>query len=479
MSHIRIKAVMLDMARCTEKHRYYHDLVPRLAAWGYNTIFAHFTDDEGCAMRFDSHPRLASPHAFTKRDMRRWVSSAAAHGVTVIPELESFGHTVYIHGLKAYRHLREPTVGHFNAINPLHRETRRIMRHLVRETAEVFDAPYIHMGLDEVNFGASPQVRRARRSKEKWHIFADYICAMRAETEAAGRRMMIWGDHLLKTPEIAGAVPKDIVICDWHYQVNVGPDTVEFFTERGFEVVCCPATSRSGDLLLPAALTQTNLQRFSRIAYAGGRRVIGLMNTVWYPQRMLCGIEQFALALGGAWFNQPETDPRDTLRAFVRRQYGLRRGAAVADAVLELSRLMPSRDTLFSLLDTGSQPAGPLTACELAGAEAMGAEARRLRTLFCRARTCIQQNHAEYENYALACAILEWAVAVGTARTNGAGKTTHRSLSRQGHALLSRCKADWQRGRYLDDGKWALRNQPARCRNALIASLELALERLA
>ena len=71
MQRLQIKGVMLDMARVTEKHSYYDKLLPRLAGWGYNTVFAHFTDDEGCAMRFKRRPALATQHAAEREQFGR------------------------------------------------------------------------------------------------------------------------------------------------------------------------------------------------------------------------------------------------------------------------------------------------------------------------------------------------------------------------------------------------------------------------
>ena len=52
-----IRGVMLDPARLTERFDFYRDLIPDLAAWGYNTILLHLFDDEGSAILLD-HPLM-------------------------------------------------------------------------------------------------------------------------------------------------------------------------------------------------------------------------------------------------------------------------------------------------------------------------------------------------------------------------------------------------------------------------------------
>jgi len=475
---VQIRGVMLDMARTLERQRYYHALLPRLASWGYNAVFAHFTDDQGCAMQFDRRPSLATPHAFTQAQMRRWIGRAADMGLAVIPEIESFGHTRYIHGRRKYRALAEPAAGHFNALNPFKRESKAILRDLVEETAEVFDAPFIHAGLDEVNFGASPEARRALRSREKWELFADHVNVMHELVTRAGRRMMMWGDHVLREPRMADRIPRDVLICDWHYRGDVSPDTVARFTRKGFEVIGCPATSRSGDLVMPAATTLINLQRFARVAHAGGRRVVGLCNTMWLPCRMIAGVEQFAFALGGAWFEDPEADPAPVLQRFVRQMFGLKRPAKVAEAIWSLSATMATRDEFWRMIGIDDHPELGLTACEVEQAEALADEAGYLRDVLRHHRRDVGDNRGDYDGLILAADVAIWAGRVGVARTRGRAAPI-RTLKRQGRELLRRVKADWRRHRYADDLRERLqRAGPEGRRSVPAVDLTAAVKRL-
>lgn len=79
-------------------------------------------------------------------------------------------------------------------------------------------------------------------------------------------------------------VPKDIVICDWHYEK--APETPRFFASKGFEVVACPWRKPS------VALGELAHIRGMR---AGGdpataRLALGLVQTTW------CGFAPFMRA---------------------------------------------------------------------------------------------------------------------------------------------------------------------------------------
>ena len=149
-----VNGIMIDCARVLERPAYYFRLVEFMADWGMNTLVLHFTDDHGCAVALPGFEELAMPHAFSATAIRRLVAHAAARGVEVIPELETFGHIRYLTALPRYRHLglhcgtRKLT---FNALDPLNAESTALMDRLIGAVAQLFPSPHLHLGCDEVN----------------------------------------------------------------------------------------------------------------------------------------------------------------------------------------------------------------------------------------------------------------------------------------------------------------------------------------
>src|SRR6185312_10254337 len=78
-------------------------------------------------------------------------------------------------------------------------------------------------------------------------------------------------------------VPKDIVICDWHY--DKASETPQFFANKGFDVVVCPW--RKTDVAL-AQLAQVRDMRDGDRALAG--HAGGVAQTTW------CGLSPFMKA---------------------------------------------------------------------------------------------------------------------------------------------------------------------------------------
>ena len=101
-----IRGLMVDAGRVPELLDYYRRVIDFCAEWELNTLHFRLTDDQGSALRFRSVPDLVThKNAFTPDQLRSLADYAKHHGVDLIPEIESFGHTGYITRSPAYAHL--------------------------------------------------------------------------------------------------------------------------------------------------------------------------------------------------------------------------------------------------------------------------------------------------------------------------------------------------------------------------------------
>ena len=147
---------MVDAGRVPETPGYYKRVIDFCSDWGLNTLQFRLTDDQGSAMRFHSVPGLVThENALSPAEMKSLVEYGRNHGVDLLPEIESFGHTGYITRSPAYAHLldRDPSSSsaEFTGIIPVSPESLQIFEHLYREVADVFPSVYLHGGCDEVN----------------------------------------------------------------------------------------------------------------------------------------------------------------------------------------------------------------------------------------------------------------------------------------------------------------------------------------
>jgi hypothetical protein len=350
------RGVMLDLARLTERHDYYYGLLPYLKEWGHNLVHLHFTDDQGCALEFPSHPELASPHAFTADEMRRFCAEAGKHGLEVVPEIECFGHTGFITRNRKYRHLLEVSQGpgRYGGMCVFEPEAQALLEDLLRDTMEIFEPRLIHVGLDEVEFGQHPTSKKLLKKTQQTQLFAGHIAWCHDVVTDLGARMAIWGDHLLhdrREGVIADGTPKDTIIFDWHYEPGFDPWSMDFFIDRGFEVYGAPATQRCNNRIISSAENFQNLREFSSHGLARRRasrsrgKVTGMVATIWCPHRYVPGTIEYPAALAGRLFGWEDLEPVDFPADFAAGFWGLKGRTArdVGEAVHALHMAAPTR----------------------------------------------------------------------------------------------------------------------------------------
>jgi hypothetical protein len=232
---------------------------PRLAALGINVLFPEMNYD----FAYDSHPELRSADAITKANVHRLVKACREHQVRLIPQFQCLGHQSWAETtfplLIQYPEFDE-TPGQFPENQGIycrswctqHPQVNPIIFDLFDELLEVFEADALHVGMDEVFLIGSEFCPRCQ-GKDPAALFAkavnDYYAHL---VQKRGVEMLMWADRLLDgdatgygkweaatngTAPAVDMIPKDIILCDWHYTLREDYPSIPFFLERGFRVL--------------------------------------------------------------------------------------------------------------------------------------------------------------------------------------------------------------------------------------------------
>lgn len=338
---LEVRGIMLDPARQTERHEFYFDLLPQLAAWGYNTLWWHFCDDEGFSIKLQSHPELATPYAFSRAETRRFIRAAAEVGIRVVPEVETLGHARAITRLPQYAHLTNGSPMGHNAICPSEPETLPLMNDLITEVAELFGGPYLHVGLDEARLVGCETCARRNEGKPRSWVFLQHALAIHKMVNAQGKRMIMWADPVEKNPELLDELPRDIILAHWHYG-NIPEERILPSIRKGFQIICVPAHSGRCSLVSgyenPAGMVDLALR-------LGPKHVLGTVSCWWEPARVLRDTYPMATAFVGEAMKKGKAPKLNNFaRRFVRDYFGCDE-PALARALRRLTDHLPGVDT--------------------------------------------------------------------------------------------------------------------------------------
>ena len=208
---------------------------------------------------YQSHPEVREADCWTADDCRKLRRLADENGVKIIPMINCLGHQSWagetFQLLRAHPEFDEtPDIPFDNkdiycrSWCPLHPGINAFIFDLIDEIVDVFGSTSFHAGMDEVFIlGKCPKCREIAAAE----LFARSVKDIHGHVVGKrGLEMLIWGDRLLETAAFGygeweassnntapaiDLIPKDIVICDWHYETEYGGKPATYASVREFQ----------------------------------------------------------------------------------------------------------------------------------------------------------------------------------------------------------------------------------------------------
>ncbi len=217
----------------------FKDMIRFLADFKMNTLIFYFED----TFRFARYPTIGEGRgALTREQVDELEAFARPLGVEIIPVFEMLGNQGALLMLDEVRTFAEFPGSHSFAVND---EAFGFLSNCFGEMAAAFDSKYFHAGLDEswdLGFGKSEElVNRVGRGP----AHAAHYRRINDLFKSRGKTMIMYGDIILKYPEILDLIPKDIVLMDWQYEPADHYPTVDVL---GLEGVSHPGAARHEQL---------------------------------------------------------------------------------------------------------------------------------------------------------------------------------------------------------------------------------------
>jgi len=274
-------------------------------------LFTYYMESQ---YEFRKHPIIGPPNGSLKpEELKALVEIAASHHVNILGNQQSFAHFENILRHEEYKALAE-TPG---ILTPAKEESYKLLDDLYSEVVPLVPFEYFNVCCDETDgLGQGP----AKELVDKQGVGAVYAQHIRRIHDILKKRyhkkMMMWGDILLRHPEQIPALPKDIVILSWGYEPQESFEGhIEPFVKAGFQFCVCPSVRNYGRILPDFRGSTTNIRNFVRDGIKNN--ALGLINTAWDDGgRTLNAPNWYGFAWGAecAW-NASATEPA----AFNRR----------------------------------------------------------------------------------------------------------------------------------------------------------------
>ena len=295
------RGFMLDVSRNFFDKDTLKKLIDSLAMHKLNILHLHLTDYQAWRLKIEKYPALTSPGVtkaryykgpyqtfLAKDDIHEIVNYAKARHITIVPEIDMPGHASA--AITAY-----PEFGDGGgAFNPGKEGTYEFLEDVLTEVMDMFPAPYLHIGADEVqgrhHWAKLPEVK----SLMKKHGFETYH-----EVEAYFDKRIT--DFIIKK----GRIP-----CGWdevsEFDVNREfvafwwrswkKGTLENAVKKGYRVVACPGShayfdfgQERGERGQPHATANSTRRVYNwepvpdQFSEKGAKQILGVQANLWTP----------------------------------------------------------------------------------------------------------------------------------------------------------------------------------------------------
>ncbi len=244
-----------------------------LARWKANQYYFY----SEASIELDGYPLLNPEGRFTKEQVRNIIEYARQRHIDVVPCLELYGHLHDLFRVEKYADLAAlPHGGEFNPRNP---KVMDLLTNWAEQFAALFPSPFVHIGFDEtwqIEMAAKKEGSGATPAK----LFRQQLSNVAGLFTKHGRKVMAWGDIIVKYPEIAADLPPGLIGVAWEYSPKGDfKHWLEPLAAKQVPTIIATAVSHWREISPDFEYTFGNIDNF----LAAGRqaKAIGMLNTVW------------------------------------------------------------------------------------------------------------------------------------------------------------------------------------------------------
>jgi len=271
-------------------------------------------------VQLDQYPDIgAGRGALSKQDIAELQDIAEEYFVQVVPIFQTLGHFENILSDPNYRKYAEfPGAASLNSIDE---ETDRFLFNMLDEVVPQFESDYFHIGCDEsrdVGLGATKELVRKKGTAR---IHADHYNKVYDKVTSYGKKVMMYGDIILRHPDILEMIPKDIIIIDWHYRPAAHYPSIRQFKDAGFDFLVSPGIHNWRQNIPNFTSSWINISNINYEGYLQG--ALGSINSSWgdYGGINFREMNYMGYAFGAETSWNPSNMDGETIRQRFMKQY--------------------------------------------------------------------------------------------------------------------------------------------------------------
>jgi hexosaminidase len=279
--------------------KFMEEQIRTLASYKVN-LYALYMED---VFTVKGNQIFAPPDALTPDEIKELVAFAQKYYVTIVPELETFGHLHNILRYDLYSDLAE--VPHGSVLTPTQPGTYDLLEKLISEMAPLFPGPFFHIGADETFELGQGKTKELIAQQGLGPVYLAHIAKLDEMLKPFHKQTMFWADIAEKFPQLLPTLPKDLIAVIWTYAPKPSYDNdLKPFQDAGLPIFVSPGVHDWRHVFPDLNDAYMNIRNLTRDGQKYGAE--GMLNTDWKDMgETLSGMAWPGFVFGAAAAWQP------------------------------------------------------------------------------------------------------------------------------------------------------------------------------
>jgi hexosaminidase len=344
---IEVRGVMLDISRDkVPAIETLKSIVQLLADLKYNHLQLYI---EGFSYAYPSFrdlwQNMETP--ITGDEIRELDAFCKSRYIDLVPNQNTLGHMMAWLATDEFKDLAECPNGYKalglmsmkGTLDPSDPRSIELVTRMSDDLLPNFTSPHYNVNLDEPLELGLGKSRELVKKKGEGQVYLDYMLKVHKMVTERNKKMMVWGDIVMKHPELLPVIPKDIIILDWGYESSYPFERhCKSLREAGISYMVCPGTNSWTSI---AGRTDNMLRTIESAAVNGTKYgAKGILVTDWgdlgHWQYLPVSYAGFAAGASMGWNSNKTNDI--PLGSFLSSYVFRDKNSIMGNLVLELGR---------------------------------------------------------------------------------------------------------------------------------------------
>lgn len=267
--------------------------------------------------------------------------------IDLVPNQNSLGHMMAWLATDKFKDLAECPKGYKmlglmsmkSTLDPTDQRSLELVSKMTGDLLPNFTSSGFNVNLDEPFELGKGKTKELCKTKGEGRVYLDYALKIHDLVSSKNKRMLMWGDVVLRHPELLPDIPKDITLLDWGYESSYPYEHhCKMLQSTGLHYMVCPGTNswtsitgRTDNMIATIENATTN-----GVKYGAGGMILTDWGDMGHWQYLPVSYAGYTVGAALSWNSNSRKDL--SLNTFLNTYVFRDRNSVMGDVALDLGR---------------------------------------------------------------------------------------------------------------------------------------------